>query len=230
MPTIFETQSIAHPTNNHGTKTHASSHSHESHHHHHHHDDQKQRCDKMTLFTAYAENPRGVTFETQHEGERVVIFMRPHFITNLPWIFAVILMVLAPFGIIPFMVTLSGLPPIPAKYYVVGVAFWYLATFGYALMNFILWYYNLYIVTTERVIDIDFLQLLYKRFSEARLSNIEDVTFASGGFFAAIFNYGDVMIQTAGQTANFEFHYIPKPASVVRIIGRLVREAHGQKS
>lgn len=189
-------------------------------------DDIPLRRDRMNLFTCYAERPFGVKFETQHQGEEVLIFMRPHWATNIPWVAAVILLLLAPFGLIPFSLMALGVPDIPFKYYVVGIAFWYLATFGYALLNFTLWYYNLYIVTNERVIDVDFLQLLYKRFSEARLSNIEDVTYTAGGFFAALFNYGNVYIQTAGQVTNFEFDYIPKPAQVVKILGAIVRKAH----
>ena len=89
-------------------------------------------------------------------------------------------------------------------------------------MNFLHWYYNIYIVTTQRVIDIDFIQLLYKKFSEARLDRIEDVTFTSSGFFAAVFNFGDVTIQTAGETREFAFDSIPKPSSVVRTIEALI--------
>jgi uncharacterized membrane protein YdbT with pleckstrin-like domain len=209
MPTVFEEKPQQKLDNEHSSPARPSHH------------------DRMTLFTSYAERPLGVHFETQHEEEEVVIFMRPHFVVNIPWIAATVLLVAAPFGIIPFLLSFATtLPPIPIKYYVVGLAFWYVATFGYALVNFILWYYNLYIVTTERVIDIDFLQLLYKRLSEARLKNIEDVTYAAGGFFAAVFHYGNIYIQTAGETRNFEFHYIPRPADVVKTIGTLIKQAH----
>jgi hypothetical protein len=179
--------------------------------------------DRMSLFTAYAENPVGVTFETQHEEEKVIIFMRQHFVLNLPWIGATILLLAAPFVIIPFLWTFVQVPfVIPPNYSFIALLFWYLVTFGYALMNFIRWYYNIYIVTTERIIDIDFIQLLYKKFSEARLENIEDVTYVMVGFFATTFNYGNVSIQTAAETTQFEFTDIPRPAHVVEVISRLV--------
>lgn len=179
--------------------------------------------DPMHLFTAYAERPNGVKFETQQDDEDVVIFMRQHFALNIPWIFATILLALAPFTIIPFFFSIVQFPiPIPARYGMIGFLFWYLATFGYALLNFIRWYYNIYIVTTERVIDIDFIQLLYKKFSEARLDKIEDVTYSTSGFFAAVFNFGDVTIQTAGEAREFDFENIPKPAEVVKIIEKMI--------
>ncbi len=206
---------------------HSNYHAHQSHHHNEDKiDDIPLRYDRMNLFTCYAERPFGVKFETQHQGEEVLIFMRPHWAINIPWVIFFIFLIFAPLFIVPFSILVIGVSDIPFKYYVVGIAFWYLATFGYALLNFTLWYYNLYIVTNERVIDIDFLQLLYKRFSEARLSNIEDVTYTAGGFFAALFNYGNIYIQTAGQVTNFEFDYIPKPAHVMKVIGGLVRKVH----
>ena len=179
--------------------------------------------DPVHLFTAYAENPTGVTFETQLETEVVILFMRKHFVVNVPWIFATILLLVAPLTIIPFFFMLVP-PPIvlPASYKLIGLLLWYIATFGYALLNFLHWYYNIYIVTTERVIEIDFIQLLYKKFSEAKLDRIEDVTYVSTGFFAAVFNFGDVSIQTAGEAREFDFESIPKPATVVRTIESLI--------
>ncbi len=185
------------------------------------------RHDRMTLFTAFAENPEGVRFETQADEEKVVIFMREHFSFNIPWILALALLLAAPFGVIPFILAflVPYIPPIPPQYYLVGVLFWYLASFGYGLLNFIRWYYNIYIVTTERVIDIDFVQLLYKKLSEARLTKIEDVTYTSSGFLATFFNYGNVTIQTAGETEQFEFTAIPNPAEVVKVLGSLIKKA-----
>lgn len=180
----------------------------------------------LSLFTAYAENPSGVVFETQQEEEQILIFMRQHFIVNIPWILATILLLVSPFTIIPFFFATVPLPfAIPAKFVLVGILFWYVATFGYALANFLRWYYNIYIVTSERVIDIDFVQLLYKKFSEARIDRIEDVTYTSAGFFSAIFNYGNVRIQTAGEIPELEFELIPRPGDVVRVLEGLLEHS-----
>jgi hypothetical protein len=70
-------------------------------------------------------------------------------------------------------------------------------------------------------------QLLYKKFSEARLSKIEDVTYTSSGFMATFFNYGNVTIQTAAETEQFEFTAIPNPAEVVKVLGSLMKKAGG---
>jgi hypothetical protein len=179
--------------------------------------------DSVSLFTSYAEKPQGVLFETQQEEEQILLFLRQHFIVNVPWILATLLLLVAPFTILPFFFTLVPLPfVVPAKLILVAIIWWYLATFGYALANFLHWYYNIYIVTTERVIDIDFIQLLYKKFSEARIDRIEDVTYMSSGFFSTIFNYGFVKIQTAGEIPEIQFEMVPKPADIVRVLEGLL--------
>ncbi len=180
----------------------------------------------MGPLTAFAVNPRGVRFETQEEEEVVIIFLRQHIIVNIFWVILAIIMVFAPTVVLPFLFRFLQLPIVlPSGYIVIGTLFWYVMTFGFILGNFLRWYFNIYIVTNQRVVDIDFLHLLYKEFSEARLNKIQDITYKSGGFFAAFFNFGDVQIQTAGELPNFEFVAVPHPERVVQTIGELAERA-----
>jgi uncharacterized membrane protein YdbT with pleckstrin-like domain len=110
---------------------------------------------------------------------------------------------------------------LPVSYYVVGTMFWYLATFGFALSSFIGWFFNIYIVTNERIVDIDFFYLLYKKFSQAELTKIQDINYTSGGLLAAMFNFGDVVVETAGEAPNIDFELIPFPEKVVETIREL---------
>lgn len=43
------------------------------------------------------------------------------------------------------------------------------------------------------------------------LANIEDVTIIKRGFFAHVFNFGTLNIETAGEQENFKFKYCPQP-------------------
>jgi hypothetical protein len=95
------------------------------------------------------------------------------------------------------------------------------------LINFLLWYFTVSIVTNERVIDIDYVTILNKKFAATMIAKIEDVTMRRSGFMQAIFNYGDVVIQTAAHEVQFGFLSVPKPEEVVRIINQLMgREEH----
>ncbi len=184
-----------------------------------------QLHNKMTPLTYYAVNPTAVKFETQQEDEEVVLFLRQHIIVNVPWIVLFVFMLLAPTVLFPLLFIYLKLPfEVPVGFMVVGTAFWYLAAFGFFLGNFLKWFFNIYIVTNERTVDIDFVQLLYKQFSEARLGQIQDITYETSGFFAAFFDYGNVRIQTAGNHENFVFESVPKPARVVQTISELAEK------
>ncbi len=179
----------------------------------------------MGPLTCFAVSPDGVRFETQEEEEDVVLFLRPHLIVLLPQTIILGLLLLAPPFVFPFFQSaLANLSiTLPVSYSVVGMLFWYVATFGFALVSFLRWFFNIYIVTRRRIVDIDFVHLLYKEFSEARLDKIQDITYRSGGVFAAFFDYGDVHVQTAAEMPNLEFLSVPKPAQVVATISELIR-------
>lgn len=179
----------------------------------------------MSPLTSFAVSPDGVRFETQEKEEKVVLFLRQHLIVLFGPTFLVLCMAIAPLLVFPFLFRYLTLPiSIPTSYVVVGTAFWYVVTFGFGLMSFLRWFFNIYIVTDKRIVDIDFVHLLYKEFSEARLERIQDISFKSGGILAAFFDYGDANVQTAGEMPNIEFVAVPHPAKVVETISELLEK------
>lgn len=181
----------------------------------------------MKPLAAFAFTPTNVHFETQEEAEVVELFLRQHPVVNVPWIVVTILLLLTPAVVFPIILKFFPVT-LPVGYVLVGAAFWYLATLGYVLANFLYWFFNIYIVTNERLVDIDFLYLLYKRFSQAELAKIQDLSFTAGGILAAIFDYGNVSIETAGETPNLLFEKIPHPEKVVETIRSLNEKAGKQ--
>lgn len=181
---------------------------------------------RMSPLTAFAVNPNGIRFENQEATEQVVLFLRQHLVVNVPWIIATILLVFAPSFLFPLIFT--SLPAsLPFGYMIVGTLAWYLLTAGFVLFNFLHWFFNIYIVTNERIIDIDFQYLLFKRFSQAELERIQDITYTAGGIFATIFHYGSVYVQTAGELPNLEFLAVPRPDKVVEKIRSLMENLPG---
>lgn len=173
----------------------------------------------MKPLTSFAVAPDGVRFETQETDEEVILFLRQHPIVLVPSVMLVAVLLIAPALLLPFFLNLPI--TIPPGYLVVGLVFWYVMTFGVTLASFLRWFFNIYIVTNQRLVDIDFVHLLYKEFSEARLNKIQDVTYKTGGVLAAFLNYGDVLVQTAAELPNFEFATVPNPEKVIQIIGEL---------
>lgn len=167
---------------------------------------------------------RSYVFQNQHAGEVVILLLRPHIITIIPRFLFGLLLFLVPalFMLIPFDIIF---PDFPSQRYLVVLSWlWYLFTFAYVFEQFLSWYFNVYLVTNERVVDIDFRGLLSSDISEAPLDKIEDVTSRVIGFFPLLFRYGDVVIQTAAEVGQFEFERVPDPDHVVREISRLIRK------
>ncbi len=180
---------------------------------------------EMGPLTSFAMNPEGVRFETQEEQETVVLFLRQHVIVNVPWVLIAIVLAIAPTLLFPILFTIIRISlPLPSGYIFIGTALWYIATFGFVLAKLLGWFINIYIVTNERIVDIDFYYLLYKHFAEAELNKIQDISFDAGGIFAAIFDYGDVIIETAGEAPNLVFEKVPHPERVVETIRSLTEK------
>ena len=172
-------------------------------------------------FSSFLSYPENVHFDTQEEKEQIILLLRKHWVTNIPWIFFSALLFSVPTFIFPVFLKTNALSFIPGNFTVILTLGWYLLAFGFTLVNFISWYFNVYIVTNERIIDVDFYHLLYKQMASARISRVQDITYKLGGVMRAIFDYGDVFIQTAGAEVNFDFAAVPHPEQVVRIIGEL---------
>lgn len=158
--------------------------------------------------------PKSVSFDTIQKEEKVVLLLRRHPITNIPWLVVVMIMLLAPtlLGVFPFLSFLPG------RFQLVAIMGWYLIIAAYTIESFLNWFFNVNIVTDKRVIDIDFNSLIYKEVSDCDLSKIQDITYRMLGVIRTIFNYGDVFIQTAAEIRKVEFHAVPKPDHVVKIL------------
>lgn len=112
-----------------------------------------------------------------------------------------------------------------------------LASSGYALFiwlflffMFIDYYLDVWLITSERIIDIRQEGFFSRTVSELKLFQIQDVTSELKGFFKFVFRYGDVHVQTAGQTQRFAFRQIPNPEEVRDIIIKLAEERKTRNS
>lgn len=170
--------------------------------------------------SAFALYPEDVDFETKDAEEKIILMLRRHIITNVKWILVAILLVFVP-GILRAFGLFAVLP---TGFDLIITLAWYLFTFVYVIENFLNWYFNVYFVTDERVIDVDFFNLIYKQVSDANISKIQDVTYSMGGVTRTFFNYGDVFIQTAAEVSEFHFEAVPNPDKVAKIIQDLIEK------
>jgi len=174
---------------------------------------------------SYISSPKNLRFETQEAKEKIILLLRPHWVTNVPWILLAILMTLTPL----FLRFFPILAFLPLRFQVMAIIIWYLLTIAFVFEQSLTWLFNVNIITDERIIDIDFYSLLYKEVSDCKIDQIQDVTYKMGGVIRAIFNYGDVFIQTAAEEPQFEFLAVPKPDRVAAVLRDLIIEEEKEK-
>ena len=182
--------------------------------------------DKVHLFSSFSLNPTDVSFENQEKDEKILLFVRKSKILNLKWIGVAIGLTVAPLFIIFLIDWTLLLGLVSFKYVFYFAALYFLVVVAYAYVNFITWYFNIALITNLRVIDVDFVGLIYKNIAITKLSLVQDVSSTQVGVVRNMFNYGDILVQTAGNVDNFIFEAAPNPEKASRIIENLIGK-HG---
>lgn len=169
--------------------------------------------------------PHDIHFDTQDPEEHILLVLRRHFITNAPWLLMSLIGLF-----IPLVATYTQFfYQLPESFQLLLPVIWYLFLFGFSLEQFLSWYFHVYIITDERLIDYDFYSLLFKRVTEAKLDRIEDVTYQSSGILQTFIAYGSVYIQTAGEKREIDFDDVPRPDLVTKLLNELILEEEREK-
>lgn len=184
---------------------------------------------KVSLFGSLIANPKGTKFETQNDGEQIMLLLRSHPVTNMGWVAFIFL-------IFPIPLFWKSFPLISSLSPVLELALTLLCYLGlalFALNKFLTWFYSVFIVTDERIIDVDFYGLLYKNVDVTQIKNIEEVNYSQAGILGNTFNFGDVVVQTASEQrtaeksergAAFTFESVPEPDKVAGVISELMQQ------
>ena len=83
---------------------------------------------------------------------------------------------------------------------------------------------DMYVVTNKRIIWIDQISFLNRTVSECSLVDVQEVNSKTKWVFANLFDFGNVMIQTAWNASNFHMSIVPKPLQTARQILNIVEE------
>jgi uncharacterized membrane protein YdbT with pleckstrin-like domain len=94
----------------------------------------------------------------------------------------------------------------------------------YGFMIWIDYYFDVWIITSERVINIEQKGLFNRGVSELMYAKIQDVSTEVMGFLPTIINYGDVKIQTASEDKEFLFRTVSDPYRIKDIIMNLQKQ------
>lgn len=187
----------------------------------------KQSSILSLMFPSYVVHPKNCSFEGQDPEEKILLLLRAHPITNIPWIAFAILVFFIPFFVpkITFLLNFN-LSSIPQNFQLIYLVINYLFVGVIAFEGFLNWYFNATLITNEKIVDIDFEYLLYKGVDLAPLTKIEEADSITAGILGTIFNFGNVSVQTAGAKVAIEMKNIPKPSTVADLILDLAKKPH----
>lgn len=164
---------------------------------------------------------------SRQQDEKLILFLRRHWAILLGrWI------IFLSMGLIPvgFYFYLTYSYP-----WILTNAFWYpllllLASSYYLFIilflfnSFIDFYLDVWIVTDQRIINIEQRGLFNREIAEHSLDRIQDISGFQKGFWQTFFNFGNIHVQTAGEVQHFIFRQVGKPFEIVRVLNNLVQK------
>jgi len=89
---------------------------------------------------------------------------------------------------------------------------------------------NVFVITSQRIIDIDQRGFFDRTVSETTYDKIQDVSYKIKGVGQTLLHYGSIMIQTAGTQANLELQGVKDPEKVQEMIVQFQQEIADQMS
>lgn len=104
--------------------------------------------------------------------------------------------------------------------------------FLYSLYLLILWvvgftfwtnyYLDVWIVTNQKILDIEQVGLFSREVSILHLERIQDITTEVNGIVRTLVKFGHIHVQTAGQQREFIIHDVPNPDEVAKKIHNIL--------
>lgn len=146
--------------------------------------------------------------------EKIILSIHRHWLVIAGKMTVIAVMLLAA---VVFLIVVTGYLPAylpPAMFFLTVFVLIILLT---AFIFWVDFYLDMWIITNERIIDVEQKGLFRREISEFELSRIQDITVEIPNFFAAIFKFGNITIQTAG-TQSFTIKDAPRPEQIKNII------------
>ncbi len=153
----------------------------------------------------------------QKSYEKIIYLLRRHPVTFIPRVILFVLLLGVEVGV---YFLLHELFP---QLFLQNFSFAALVLFGgvYTLSiwlffytAFVNYFLDMWFVTNDRIVDVRQAGLFARTVAETDLYRLQDVTSESDGFFATVFNYGNVYIQTAAEKERFTFFNVANPNKI----------------
>jgi len=171
-------------------------------------------------------------FPNQRDDEKVFVIVKKHFVGYIPTI-GLIFFIAILFALIIRVIFSAaggslGLGGVGAMPYLITVAVaFFLVIALFVISTWIVHYYNFFIVTDRRLVEIIQKGLFNREINELTFDQVQDVGFKVCGVLNTFFDAGDIEIQTAGSSRNFLIKTIPRPNISAEILLDLIDQCKG---
>lgn len=163
----------------------------------------------------------------QRPDEHVILFLRRHWFALLAIVAAFVLLVGVPLAVGWYFLDLVEewlVHPVIGPLFVIVGSIYFLSIWLFAFLEFTDYYLDTWIITNQRIINIEQEGLFNRTASELDLAAVQDTTAEIRGVLQTLFTYGQVYVQTAGEKGRFHFKNIDNPEHVKELITQLVEE------
>ncbi len=161
----------------------------------------------------------GKYFPSQREQEKVFLLLRRHWFTYFGFVFIAFVMSIPLIVLIIYwIISPEAFTGAGGNIAILGGFIYILFVLAVMLYGFIDYYLDVYIITNERIVNVEQNGFFRREISELHLHQIQDVSAKVKGLFPTIMHYGDIFIQTAGERENFVFQSVPNPYRVSKTI------------
>lgn len=163
----------------------------------------------------------------QRPGEKTILFLRRHWIVVFRLVAVTAIAAAAPLALLWLFGELAPTflsQPTPSAITTVFVSMYYLSVVTFFFQEFIDYYLDTWVVTTERIINVEQHGLFNRIASEMHLAMVQDVTTTVRGALHTFLDFGDMQLHSAGPVQQFHFKEIAHPERMRQTILRLVED------
>lgn len=170
-------------------------------------------------------------FPGQRSDEKVHLVLHRHWFVLVKDLFIFVALSALPLGIV--LVAARALDwelasdSLGLVLLIMGGALYYLFVWNLAFGYWLDYILDYFVVTDQRVVDIEQAGLFNRTIAEQPVYRVQDVTTEVRGVIPTMLRYGNVHIQTAGEKQRFVFEQVPNPEQVAKLIITL-SEQHPQ--
>jgi len=164
---------------------------------------------------------------TKKPGEKIVFQMRSHWLLFAAELLLLVVLAVLPIGL---YVVFQGVWPslligtMSKPIMVLTTSAYYLMLWLFFITKFIDYYLDVYLVTSDRVLDVSQKGMFSRTVSELDLARVQDVTSEIKGVLRSLLNFGNVYIQTAAEKERFIFEDVKRPDEIRKRLLDLVEE------